>query len=116
MKKIWLMMLAIVMSIGAAGCGSDANPVGTWHVHFDVSCDGTYGQTDWHISSNGTFVDVRGDAGTWSVATAAITLTYSNGTVYSGTVENNNASMSGRMNNAQGQPVCWDATKISSTP
>lgn len=117
MKKIGLLLLAVVMVVGMAGCGGDedVNPVGTWAAAWGIGCNGTDGSNELHIHINGTMIDSFGSNGTWTVDGDTITINYASGAIWSGAISNNNA-ISGTFTDAAGGSGCWSATKLSGTP
>ncbi len=115
MKKIGLLFLAIVMVLGVAGCHKkDADPVGTWVMTFNWVNDGS-GSVVWHIYTGGRFNDSQGNSGTWATDRDDVTMAYSNGTNYGGTVDGDR--MSGTMTSVgTGGQGNWAAQRTSSAP
>ena len=112
MKRIGLFLLAVVMAFGMAACSSkDANPVGTWDV--TAKSLGSTADIRWFIYDNGTFIDIDGDAGIWSVDKKKITVQYNaGGAIFSGSVDDD--TMEGTFNGAVSGS--WAARRISSSP
>lgn len=126
MKRIGLLLLAVLMVAGLAGCNSggdeDADPVGTWAMYFTVGWGTTInGPVTWHIYSGGTFA--AGDnRGTWSVDgnTCTLILPIAGGYTCTGTIEKNN-TMAGTMvwpafSNLSESTGTFSAIKTSDTP
>lgn len=116
MKRIGLILLAVVMVAGMVGCGDDdANPVGTWAASWDNGCNGTDGSSELHLYINGTSTDSFGNTGRWTTVEDVLTINYDSGAIWNGTIVNNNA-VAGRFTDAAGGTGCWSATKLSDTP
>ena len=121
MKRIGLLLLAVVLVVGLAGCpggggNRDADPVGTWVTTYDWSCNGSTGLMTWHVYATGTFASSEGDGGIWSVNKNDFTLAYTTAgsdAVYLGAVDNDR--MAGTMS-SPGSTGCWSAQRTSTTP
>ncbi len=100
----------------ASSGGSDDNKLpfelGLWNLTFDWSCDGNPGSTTWNFKDDKTFEDSGGYYGTWAVNGKQITVTYSNGTRYSGTIDSAGTYMYGTITDVDGGGGCWDANYI----
>jgi hypothetical protein len=117
MKKLLLVVLVAMMAFGVAGChkgDKDADPVGTWLLSYDWGCNGTYGLATWHVHTGGVFIDSDGISGGWSVDGNSITLNYTTGYIYGGTVDGDR--MDGTMTASDGDRGCWSAQRTSTLP
>ena len=82
---------------------------GTWYLDYDWGCDGGSSSATWYINYDGTFTDSSDTSGTWSLYGSQVTLTYSNGTTYTGEVSGD--QMNGTMVSYDGNTGCWSASK-----
>lgn len=118
MKRIGMVLVAVVLAVGLAGCssGGSADPVGQWVMIDDWACDGTYeGSGVLHLYTNGTFIDSTGKTGTWSADGSEITINATFGSIYGGTMVDD-GTMEGTYTLTDGTGGCWSATKLSDTP
>lgn len=117
MKKIWLLLLVVVLSAGLAGCpggDKDADPVGQWVVYVDFGCNGSVDNSGvWHFYANRTFIDSYADTGTWSVHKKDITLNYNDGSIWGGEVDGDRMSGTYSYGTTSG---CFTAQRTSNLP
>jgi hypothetical protein len=82
---------------------------GTWSHWYDWGCDGSSSSTTWYINSDNTFANGEGSSGTWTLDGNEITLIFSSGTTYTGTV--NGDYMEGTMVSFSGSTGCWGSSR-----
>jgi len=87
--------------------------VGTWSMNYDWSCDGNDGTITWYLHSDGTFDTSTGYSGTWTQDGNLVTIVYTSGTTYTGTISAAGTYMSGTMISHNGLTGCWDANRIA---
>lgn len=82
---------------------------GIWEINYNWTSSSS-GKTDFTLNENGTFSVNSSTAGTWTLSGNILTMTYSSGTVYTGTVSGQTASgtMTSTTNNGT-----WTGTKKS---
>ena len=118
MKTLGMFLAAVILAAALAGCSSDSSggdPVGSWGMVWDWSCDGTDdGSGAIHLFENGTLIDSAGDTGNWTKVDDSVTLNYTFGAVYNGTIHGD--KMEGNYYLTDGTGGCWSATKLSDTP
>lgn len=116
MKKIALLFLVVVLSVGLAGCpgSKDEDAVGTWIMTYDWECNGSADSVVWHLYDNGTFISSSGSNGSYDVSGNDITVNYSNGQINHGDI--NGDSILGTMIAVNGRTGCWAAQRISNAP
>lgn len=109
-----LVVGGIAMAAGGGDDDDDELPfeLGLWDMFFDWNCDGSFSSTTWNFKEDKTFESTGGFHGTWSVSGKQITVTYSSGTTYSGTIDSAGTFMSGTMVDYDGVTGCWDASHI----
>ena len=90
-----------------------ASAVGTWSMNYDWDCDGNDGNTTWYINSNGTFTTSSSYSGTWTQVGDQVTLVYTSGTTYTGTINPAADSMSGTMISHLSATGCWTANRTT---
>jgi hypothetical protein len=118
MKRIGLLLLAVVMMVGMAGCKKSK--------HDDIDVTGTWSVwVNWTSTSTGTFsVVIYPDGtvitgpsrhvGTWVLDGDKITINLESGlAVYVGTTNSDGDSMSGTMTNNSGSSGVWNASLAS---
>ena len=127
-------LIAIIGSGGGGGDGDDSttatttttttttttnstNIVGTWILEWDWGCDDATGTADFYIYADNTwFIDYEdGITGTWTLEGDQVTLVFSNGTTYTGTVNSTGTEMEGTMVDYDGYTGCWTASLITRT-
>ena len=106
----------MVSHSGSTGCWSAEKTrtvAGTWPLTFDWSCDGSSGTNFFYIYNDGTFyVGQEGSYGTWTLLENQITLVFSSGTTYVGTVDSTWTRIEGTMESSSGESTgCWSAEK-----
>jgi len=120
MKKIGLLLLALLMVVGMVGCsssggdgGGGGDPVGSWDIVYTAP---GHPDNTWVMDINGdgsARLSYSGDqTGTWSVNGNTITFRFIGGGYVidqSGTLDGN--SMSGSWSNNAGVSGAWSATK-----
>jgi len=88
-------------------CGGGGDIAGTWILAYDWGCQGLPFYAEWYINGDGTFTSSDGFSGTWSLNGGQVTITYSGGAVYTGTVTEN--QLEGTMVSPSGSTGCWSA-------
>jgi hypothetical protein len=87
--------------------------VGTWSLNYDWSCNGNDGTVTKYIYGDGTWEDSEGYSGTWTQVGNQVTIVYTSGTTYTGTINAAATYMSGTMVSYTGATGCWDANRIA---
>ncbi len=85
-------------------------------INYDWGCTGASYTSTWYLYSDHTFDSAGGLYGTWSLSGSNFTLTYSNGTTYSGVLSG--TSLTGTMVEAQdlgGDTGCWTGSLTEGT-
>jgi hypothetical protein len=84
---------------------------GTWAFQYDWGCDGSSRTMIWDINADHTYTTNENEHGTWVVDGNQFIATYSNGTVYTGTLSGNRNGMEGTMRTTGGSTGCWSANR-----
>jgi hypothetical protein len=89
----------------------NADITGTWGFNYKWSSGTSWSNGHFYFQSDKTFSTESGNNGTWSTEGTSVTITYSSGTVYSGTANSGTTSITGTMTSYSGSTGEWNATK-----